>query len=61
MSTLFTNRRVTHLRFIDAFEWIWNTAEYLDSIGTILRYAKTVSEYHTFPRGQMLMYFNLLN
>ena len=27
MSTLFTNRRVTHLRFIDAFEWIRNTGE----------------------------------
>jgi hypothetical protein len=24
MSTLFTNRRVTYLRFVDAFEWIWN-------------------------------------
>ena len=27
MSTLFTNRRVTHLRFIDAFEWIRNAGE----------------------------------
>ena len=27
MSTLFTNRRVTHLRFVDAFEWIRNTGE----------------------------------
>ena len=27
MSTLFTNRRVTHLRFVDAFEWIRNTEE----------------------------------
>jgi hypothetical protein len=25
MSTLFTNRRVTHLRFVDAFEWTRNT------------------------------------
>jgi hypothetical protein len=25
MSTLFTNRRVPHLRFVDAFEWIQNT------------------------------------
>jgi hypothetical protein len=27
MSSLFTNRRVTHLRFIDAFEWIRNAGE----------------------------------
>jgi hypothetical protein len=27
MSTLFTNRRVTHLRFVDAFDWIQNTGE----------------------------------
>ena len=27
MYTLFTNRRVTHLRFVDAFEWIRNTGE----------------------------------
>jgi hypothetical protein len=27
MSILFTNRRVTHLRFIDAFEWIRNAGE----------------------------------
>jgi hypothetical protein len=27
MSTLFTNRRVTHLKFIDAFEWIRNAGE----------------------------------
>ena len=27
MSTLFTNRRVTHLRFVEAFEWIGNIRE----------------------------------
>ena len=27
MSTLFTNRGVTHLRFVNAFEWIRNTGE----------------------------------
>jgi hypothetical protein len=27
MSTSFTNRRVTHLRFVDAFEWIRNAGE----------------------------------
>ena len=27
MSTLFTNRRVTNLRFIDVFELIWNNGE----------------------------------
>ena len=27
MSTLFTNRRVTHLRYDEAFEWIRNTGE----------------------------------
>jgi hypothetical protein len=61
MFTLFTNRRMTHLSFVDTFEWIWNTAEILDSIGTILRYIGTISEYHTLPRGYMLMFVNLLN
>ena len=27
MSTSFTNRRVTHLRFVDTFEWIRNARE----------------------------------
>ena len=27
MSTLFMNRRVTHLRFVDTFEWIRNAGE----------------------------------
>jgi len=27
MSTLFTNRRVTHLKFVDVFEWIRNAGE----------------------------------
>ena len=27
MSTLFMNRRVTHLRCVDVFKWIWNKRE----------------------------------
>jgi hypothetical protein len=51
MSILFTNRRVIHLRLVDVFEWIRNTAENLDNTWTISRYAGTILEYHTLPMG----------
>ena len=35
MSTLFTNRRVTHLRFVDAFDKIRNIGEYFASTGIL--------------------------
>jgi hypothetical protein len=56
MSILFTNIRVTHLRFIDAFQWIQNTAENQDSTGTISIYAGIVLEYHTLSRCYALMF-----
>ena len=37
MSTLFTNRRVTHLRFVDAFEKIRNIGEYFEQHRKLFR------------------------
>ena len=56
MSILFTNRRVTHLRFIDAFEWIRNAGE---NIGQRRNYfdktAAIVSGYRNCCKGVLLM------
>jgi hypothetical protein len=52
MSILFTNRRVTHLRFIDAFEWIRNagenTGQHMDCFD---KTAGIVSVYQNSARG----------
>jgi hypothetical protein len=34
MSTLFVNRRVTHLKIVDAFDWIRSSAKNQDNTGT---------------------------
>ena len=52
MSILFTNHRVTHLRFIDAFEWIRNaeenTGHHMDCFD---KTAGIVSVYQNSARG----------
>jgi len=51
MSALFTNRRVTHLRYDDAFEWIRDTEKRKDNTGIISIVAKIVLGYWNCSRG----------